>query len=78
MGMTEAPQIMEQAPMGMTEAPLFMEWLPMCRMDPPMIVRMGRIDPLEGPLYLPHQPAPDPALHRLAFNMKWYIFDSNS
>ena len=67
MGVTEAPLIM-------TDAPLFMEWLPMSGMDPPMIVRMGRVDPLVEPLYLPHPPAPGPALHRLAFKVKWYMF----
>ena len=63
--------------MGVTEAPLFMD-PPMIRMDPPMIVRMDRVDPLVEPLYLPHPPAPGPALHHLVFKVKWYMFVLNS
>ena len=57
--------------MGVIEAPLIMELLAMSGMDPPMIMR-------GEPLHLPHPPSPGPALHRLAFKVKWYMFVLNS
>ena len=56
--------------MGMTVAPLFMEGLTMSGMDPPTIVKMGRVDPYPAAL--------GPALHHLAFKVKWYMFVLNS